>query len=410
MSEELDIHNMGRRLSNALNRLKNDGKIWPENKEKILEFVKHCSAQDLSIGRQLFYLQRLTIIASILRDKKFIDTSREDVECVLSEVNKRRTRKGAPINSWTKRGYKVAVKVFWRWMRRCGEDEDPPEAAWIKIKVKETDVLPEDLLNKDEVLRMLRVAEHLMHKAMVTTQNELAGRPLELLTMRIKDVEFDQYSAVVRVWGKKKPRRVRLVLATPALRQWLEIHPRQQDPNAPLWICLEGRHAGESLSYDRARKLLQSLAEKAGVKKRVNPYKFRHSTITALAGELTEAEMCEVFGWKQGSRMPRIYVHLSGRDVDDKILRIHGLINENEVEKKILEVRCCPRCKTENPPEGRFCTICAAPLDTKTALELDKHRGAADETMNLLLQDVEVQQLLKRKLLEFGLVEKLKNS
>jgi hypothetical protein len=93
---------MGRRLSNALNRLKNDGEIRSENKEKILEFAKHCSAKDLSIGRQLFYLQRLTIIASILKDKRFIDTCRVDVERILSELNKRHTCKGASINSWTR--------------------------------------------------------------------------------------------------------------------------------------------------------------------------------------------------------------------------------------------------------------------------------------------------------------------
>ncbi|MEM3381656.1 MAG: hypothetical protein QXQ11_05825, partial [Candidatus Bathyarchaeia archaeon] len=84
VSEELDIHNMGRRLSNALNRLKNDGDICPENKEEILEFVKRYSAQDLSISRQLFYFQRLTIIARILKDKRIVYTCREDVERILS--------------------------------------------------------------------------------------------------------------------------------------------------------------------------------------------------------------------------------------------------------------------------------------------------------------------------------------
>jgi len=45
--------------------------------------------------------------------------------------------------------------------------------AQIKIKkIKEREPLPEDLLNKDEVLRILRVAEHPMHKAMVTIQND----------------------------------------------------------------------------------------------------------------------------------------------------------------------------------------------------------------------------------------------
>ncbi len=35
--------------------------------------------------------------------------------------------------------------------------------------------------------------------------------------------------------------------------------------------------------------------------------------------------MNEIFGWKQGSDMPSIYVHLSSRDVNDAILGVYGL-------------------------------------------------------------------------------------
>lgn len=31
------------------------------------------------------------------------------------------------------------------------------------------------------------------------------------------------------------------------------------------------------------------------------------------------------FGWVQGSGMPSIYVHLSGRDIDDAILKANGV-------------------------------------------------------------------------------------
>ena len=405
---EMDIHNMRRRYGNSVRNLLDHQRIPQASKEKILRFLEHCQAQDLSLARRLFYLQRLTIIAATLGRKSLPDADRADLERILSEISSRRGRSGQSLGAWTKRGYKIAARVFWRWLKGCQEGEDPSETAWIKIKrTKDVKTLPEDLLTKDDVLRMLRVAEHPMHKAMLIVGHDLAGRPNEWFTMRLKDIEFDEYSAIVRVRGKNGTRRVRLVLATVSLRQWLELHPCRETSDAPLWVCLEGEHAGEALGYDRARKLIQQLADKAGVKKHVNPYQFRHSTITALATELTEAEMCEIFGWTQGSRMPRVYVHLSGRDVDQKILRIHGVIKESQVEKRTLERRKCQRCGTENPPEGHFCTVCAAPLDARTAFELERHREAADEAMNMLIQDAEVQKLLKRKLVELGLAEKL---
>jgi integrase len=406
---EMDIHNMQRRYENAARNLLGHGRIHEGNKKKILQFLEHCQAQDLSLARRLFYLQRLTIVAATLGKKSFQDADRADLERILSEISSRRGRSGQSLGAWTKRGYKITARVFWRWLKGCLEGEDPSETAWIKIKrTKDVKTLPEDLLTKDDVLKMLRVAEHPMHKAMLIVGYDLAGRPNEWFTIRLKDIEFDEYSAIVRVRGKNGTRRVRLVLATASLRQWLELHPCRERPDAPLWVCLEGEHAGEALGYDRARKLLQRLADKAGIKKRVNPYQFRHSTITALATELTEAEMCEIFGWTQGSRMPRVYVHLSGRDVDQKILRIHGVIEEKQIEKRKLERWKCQRCGTENPPEGHFCTVCAAPLDARTALELERHREAADEAMNILIQDAEIQKLLKRKLIELGLAEKLK--
>jgi len=41
---------------------------------------------------------------------------------------------------------------------------------------------------------------------------------------------------------------------------------------------------------------------------------------------LTEAQIDAYFGWIQGSDMPSIYVHLSGRDVDDAVLKANGIV------------------------------------------------------------------------------------
>jgi len=144
--ESDDIHNFERRYENALSLLNASRKIIPANREKILEFMTHCKAKELRKARQLFYLQRLTTIASIQKQKGFAEAT----------------------NPWTTWGYKVAAKVFWRWLRGC--DEDPPETAWIKTTMaKIAKILPEDLLTKNEVLAILRAANHPMHRALVIT-------------------------------------------------------------------------------------------------------------------------------------------------------------------------------------------------------------------------------------------------
>jgi site-specific recombinase XerD len=62
------------------------------------------------------------------------------------------------------------------------------------------------------------------------------------------------------------------------------------------------------MSYHPAlAKILKAAAEKAGLKKKAHPHKLRHSRATFLASKLTEAQMNQVFGWRQGSKMPNIY-------------------------------------------------------------------------------------------------------
>ncbi len=69
---------------------------------------------------------------------------------------------------------------------------------------------------------------------------------------------------------------------------------------------------------------LIKISRKAGINKKIHPHLFRHSRATYMANYLTEAQMNQYFGWVQGSGMPAVYVHLSGRDVDDAILKANG--------------------------------------------------------------------------------------
>ena len=114
----------------------------------------------------------------------------------------------------------------------------------------------------------------------------------------------------------------------------MNIHPLKSNPDSPLWTEYKRRkreekdrviYIREHTNYRAAVMVLQRAAQRAGIKKKIHPHLFRHSRATYLAKHLTEAQMKEVFGWTQGSEMASIYVHLSGRDVDDALLKVYGV-------------------------------------------------------------------------------------
>jgi ribosomal protein L40E len=251
----------------------------------------------------------------------------------------------------------------------------------------------------------MEVAEHPRDKGYVAVSDESGARPEEILSARVRNVQFDGYGAVLIVNGKTGSRRIRLVRSAPLLARWLDNHPNQNDPNAPLWVNIGTTRHGGAFDYNAARKLLKELGRKAGIKKRIYPYLFRHSTATHLANLLTEAQMCQYFGWKQGSRMPSFYVHLSGRDVDNKMLELYGLKPKDDGLKG--EIQICQRCQLNNSPVSKFCNRCGSALNVKVALETDDRIRTAEEIMEALLRDPEVKVLLTEKMRELRLGEKL---
>jgi ribosomal protein S27AE len=108
--------------------------------------------------------------------------------------------------------------------------------------------------------------------------------------------------------------------------------------------------------------------------------------------------MNEMFGWIQGSKVPGIYVHMSGRDVDEALLKLHGLVEGDDEKETQLKAKKCPRCGTISAE--KFCSKCGAPLDIKTVMEIEDRAKEIDDKLAYLLRDEEVKQVLVRKLKE----------
>jgi len=134
------------------------------------------------------------------------------------------------------------------------------------------------------------------------------------------------------------------------------------------------------------------------VKKRCNPHLFRHSRATLLAQHLTEAQLKQVFGWTQSSKMASVYVHLSGRDTDDALLQFNGIkTGKTEEKESVLKPKKCPRCELVNPNMARFCNRCAAPLDIQSAMAIEeKTNGLAQSFAEALGNNGRLTEVMKK--------------
>ena len=98
----------------------------------------------------------------------------------------------------------------------------------LKREVKEKNSLRDKILTSEEMQRLIAAAEHPRLKAVVAVLYEAALRVGELVSLRIRDVEFKREYATLKVKGKTGERTIPIVKALPYLQAWLQIHPSKK--------------------------------------------------------------------------------------------------------------------------------------------------------------------------------------
>jgi hypothetical protein len=145
-------------------------------------------------------------------------------------------------------------------------------------------------------------------------------------------------------------------------------------------------------------------ARRAKVQKKINPHSFRHARATYLASRFTEQQLKVFFGWTRSSDMASVYVHLSGKDVDDALLDTYGIkkdLDENRISS--LKPLICFMCNTQNEATNKFCKLCGAVLDEKLKNELlarETQNAEINKVMNVLFRDKDILALVAQKIRE----------
>lgn len=308
-------------------------------------------------------------LGRFLKTKPYERASRDDVQAYLAH-------KATKLSPLGLAGVKQFLKSFYKDLLTPEETDHPPVVSWIRLPnpFKSTK-LPQDLLTLDEVKQLAAATTHPRDKALVMVLYESAARVSEIINLRVGDVEFDEYTVRISLRGKTGERKARLIESEPDLRAWLNQHPLRQDRGSPLWLSWGHQNKYKPLMYDGIWHVIREAAKVAGVKKRVHAHLFRHSRLTQLAKDFSPAELAVLAGWTGGTQMTKIYVHLSGDDVDRKLLEKAGLLKKEEMDRpRPLARRACPKCAMQNSATTAYCTKCGLPLDAKELLGLENEQ------------------------------------
>lgn len=344
--------------------------------EEFIRFLKLNNVKELRLQKYRYSLGKI----DSLFGKDFTKANREDIENLVLQIEK------SDMADWTKHDYRVIIKKFWNWIyNKHIEDLDDwtisPLVKWIKTRPPRTvKKMPDELITPKDVKLLLQHCNNLRERALISVLYESGARIGELISLKRRDVHFDDHGCILNLYGKTGQRKVRLVGSAPAISQWLEMeHPRKNDKDAYVFCNTyqntEKNYRGCKLTHQSVYKILRNIKNRSGFKKDINPHLFRHSRASELSEFLTDAQRCDYFGWEQGSQVCRVYTHL--QDTNRAILELNGLIEKNKDSNGQYTSIICPRCGFTNPYGVDHCGKCTLPLSDESILNYDKQKEIA---------------------------------
>jgi integrase/recombinase XerD len=369
------IYNYTGKILSIKKRLDNYGDTG--NGKVASEFLDALGDYGLSKGRVVYYAARLPRIVEWLGNHhlELKDATKEDCkECLRFITSDKYAGK-------TNRAFAEALKrlVHFSKSGEIGEKKDGKdyvtEVSWIRPEsyVKNghrREIRPGDLLTAEEIESLLDAVPKVSRfsardKAMVMCLYEGAFRPGELLNMTIGGVLFKDKVAVVTTRGKTGEKTVPLLLSYRLLLDWMEQHPFKEDLDAPLWWSFATQKV---IGYGYLRKVVKQAASAARIKKKVWNYLLRHTKLTDVAKKHPDQILKKFGNWKKGTEMMEVYVHLSESDLEEAVLKEHGLLADED-RKITLTLKACPRCGEHNAAAKR-CVKCGYILDERLAMKV----------------------------------------
>jgi len=160
------------------------------------------------------------------------------------------------------------------------------------------------VLSEEEVTRLLNSVNNLKHSAILMTIYSSGIRLNELLSLQVKDIDFDRNIIIVKMGKGKKDRQSVL---SQSLKSVLINYLGKDQPSK---YAFEGQSGGR-YSASSVQSIMKKAVKNAGVKKHATVHTLRHSFATHLLENGTDIRFIqELLGHKR-LETTQIYTHIS---------------------------------------------------------------------------------------------------
>lgn len=419
MGNPQDPNRNRKKYHDELERLETSEDVTPEDKDAIREFVNHTEVhKDQSVN-------------TLKNKSKFLRLCAERSETPLTDLDpqgvtnlmlgfKRGTHPAAPDTGYSDgyvRNFRQALRLFYEHHGKEWYDE-------IKVgKPPIGKITEDDVLTSDETAELFSAAENPQSKALLAVLLATGQRISAIATLRIGDVNVERDAGEIYLnedaIGLKGAQGARpLIWATEYVKNWLDVHPRRDDPDAPLFCATKRSHGtekGEAVTIQAFSYRLYDLAERSEVpREKCNPHNFRHTAITRMVRDgLDEQKIKFMVGWKPDSTQFERYSHVQQREMIDDINAEYNLGDADvDVGPSFDNCPSCGAGLTEwaNPMACPGCglTLSHAARQTREEIEEDTYESAKEVDDDELEEALDVFRELMDK--NPGLLDELTDS
>jgi len=272
-------------------------------------------------------------------DFRLDEASRDDLIELVKKINEGRPSEEEDPSIWTITEYKKALKAYYVWL--TGEDH-PDIVDFMRVHPKESEkprVQKEELLDVHMVEKMINAASNPRDKVFLAVLWDSGARLSEILTLRWKDIVFQDDIVKCHIWnGKNRPRKILLVESVPMLRHWKNWKEKHNElkPEMPVFTNYRPYDSREMCSARNIAKQINDIRSRVDIPERIrtNPHAWRKARATNYAERgMTQPNMTLQFGWAPGSDASKYYISLALQDLERQIREIYPGLDDLDDEE-----------------------------------------------------------------------------
>ncbi len=166
------------------------------------------------------------------------------------------------------------------------------------------------VLTKEEIRRMIDAATNLKHKLLVELLYSSGLRISECLNLKVKDIDINTMTGVVR-GGKGNKDRVFIISERVAEDLRSYINSNQLSPEDHIFTGTDNT----KMTPRAAQKIISTLAQRAGINKKVTPHTLRHSFATHLLEQGVDIRKIQELLGHANLSTTQIYTKVSTREL-----------------------------------------------------------------------------------------------